>query len=823
MVPQPINFSTAGSYKVAVATDNDLFMRYTFRTLFASPAFSLGAVACLSIGLACTIATFSVINAVLFRSMPGVRDQPHLRNLWVGYAGQYGPTIEGITPAEYARYRDALAPVAAVAAQTERLVQLQHSGRAIAVRGAFVSANYFAVLGTAAAIGRPLSKDDRLGVGFVSDRFWREHMSADVRAVGEFVKVNGKSVRVIGVAPPMFAGARPGELEDAPERITAIWLPLEEYSGLPGEPELFMFARPESRVGDSELQQRLEAAAAAAAAESLPPRPGAFARVGPVHQGPHQNAAETAMALAVTMSVPLGILAIACANVANLLLARASGRRREIAVRLAIGASRLRVVRELLAEAVVLALAAAVGGIGLCQLAIRAAAAWLPFPVVTDWRVALFAIAAALGTALAFGLLPALGLSRASLTMRVADHRRIRPWTRRMLVAGQIALSMVLLVVAALLTRTLLHITGVESARDERRIVTMTFEPSLLAWNRAQSATFEQALLERVRGIDGVEAAGASGESPFRHDESLLVRQPEQPKERRRFVSGGEISDGWLAAAGLGIVAGRDFSAQERRTVPAAAIVNETFARTFADPSRVLGADLVLASAESTATPRPEIDVRIVGIVRDGTQRLTQRGPQPAVYLPSPIPSTVDGGSRTLWLRSNDVDATALIPHVRAAAAQLAPSLPMTDVMTVAQARDREAAPVRWLARGISGMGLTGVALAGLGLYALLTYLVAQSHRELGIRLALGARAVDIVRLITGESAGVAASGVAAGSLVAALVALSLRGLFYGVSPGDPLSFLVAGSVLFLVALAASARPSMRASRTDPATVLRAE
>jgi predicted permease len=437
--------------------------------------------------------------------------------------------------------------------------------------------------------------------------------------------------------------------------------------------------------------------------------------------------------------------------------------------------------------------------------------------------VALFAVAAALGTALAFGLLPALASSRASLTMRVSDNRRIRPWMRRALVAGQIALSMVLLVVAALLTRTLLHITGVESARDERRVVTMTFEPSLVGWNRAQSTTFEQALLERVRGMDGVEAAGASGESPFRHDESLLVRQPAQPKERRRFVSGGEISDGWFAAAGLPIVAGRDFSPQERRSVPSAALVNEAFARTFADPSRVLGAALVVASAESTATPRPEIDVRIVGIVRDGTQRPTQRGPQPAVYLPSAVPSAAEGRARTLWLRSTDVDATALIPNVRAAAAQLAPSLPMTDVMTVAQARDREAAPFRWLARAMSAMGLIGVALAGLGLYALLTYLVAQSHRELGIRLALGARTIDIVRLITGESAWVAAGGVAAGGLLAALIAVSLRGLFYGVSPGDPLSFALGGSILLLVALAASARPSMRASRTDPATVLRAE
>jgi predicted permease len=471
----------------------------------------------------------------------------------------------------------------------------------------------------------------------------------------------------------------------------------------------------------------------------------------------------------------------------------------------------------------VLALAAAAAGIALCQLAIRTAAAWLPFPVVTDWRVALFATFAALGTALAFGLLPALAMSRASLTMRAADHRRVRPRTRRALVAGQIALSMVLLVVAGLLTRTLLHITGVQSASDERRIMTMTFEPALAGWDRAQAAMFEHALVERVRAMDAVEAAGISGEAPFRHDESLLVRQAAQPRERRRFVSGGEISDGWLAAAGLHIVAGRDFSTQERLDTPAAAIVNETYARMIGNGGDAIGAYLVVASAEASTTPRTEVDVRIVGIVRDGLQRLAERGPQPAVYLPSAIPPAVEGRARTLWLRSKGPDATALAPHLRAAAAQLAPSLPMTDVMTVAQARDREAAPFRWLARGMSGMGLIGVALAGLGLYALLTYLVAQSHRELGIRLALGARRADIVRLISGESAWVAAGGAAAGGVFAAIIAMALRNLFYGVGPGDPLSFAVAAAVLLLVALAASARPAVRASRTDPATVLRAE
>ena len=797
-----------------------MHIRYACRSLLAAPAFTLGSIFCLSLGLALTIAAFSMINASMFGALPGVRDRGTLRNVWLGTMGPNGRSIHAASSDDYQAYKTGLAEVADVAATTSRAVSMQYGSTSHAARAVYVSPNYFALLGTVPQLGGNLDRS-AVDVVVISDPFWRAHMGAREDAVGQLVRVDGRPYTVGAVAPPKFNGTSPGEFEDEPERVKHVWLPL---AALPANADadptgrwLTMIARVKPAVSDALVQARADAVAAGLASADPARHRGAVAQVRPTHSGAYGDASDIAIVAATVMIIPFGILAIACANVANLLLARGAARAREIAVRLALGASRRRIVTELLVESALVSGAAAAVALALCAALISMVEQWMPMAIPVDWRIAVFALAAAVVTAFAFGLLPALSASRAPMIARIQDARPVRPRTRRLLVAVQFALSTTLLVVAALIVRTVITLTHARETADEAHVVTASFDLRMARYDQARGEAFVAAVTERVRTLPGVQAAGSSSDAPFRPYEAMFFWKPEEPRDRRVFARGGAISENWLQAAGLRIIAGRDFLPHERRGTPSVTLVSETLAKRFWPGETALGRTLIAADPRVAKAPRYEL--RVVGVADDGITHMVEDAPSPMAYLPAPVTYVP---IRTLWVRT-DGSADRVMPQLRSIMNGMAPELPVKQLMTVAEARTRQAGPYRWLANGMAGAGLLSLLLAGLGLFALLSYLVAQRRREVGIRMALGARRIDIIRLIVGESAWVAIGGALAGSFAAAIIATFMRTDIAALSPTDPLSFATAAAVLITASLAASAHPALRASRTNPSEVLRAE
>lgn len=792
-------------------------LKYALRSLLASPSFTLGSILCLSVGLALTIAAFSLINAVLFRSMPGIRDQHQLRNLWLFANSDYGRQIVSPSSADYEAMRASLSPIA-VTAGTEFSVAVRAAGAPIATRAVFAAPNYFDVLGTSAVMGR-LFGGSGTDTVVVSERFWRNTLAARPDVIGSALYVNGVSFQISGVVPEKFVGASPGEFEDDADRIPSVWLPLGAFDSVVGSPPsrpfyLRMTVRLAPGVSENEVAARAGAVAASLAAAAG--RTGSLVRVHPLHRGAYEDTTDVAIALSVVMAIPLGILAIGCANVANLLLARGATRSREVAVRLALGASRGRVVREFLLESVLLAGGGALVALGLCEVAVRVVASWFPLPLAVDWRVAAFAISAAVATAIAFGLLPALSTTRSAMRSRLQDALPLKTRTRRILVGMQLALSTALLVVSAILVRTVMVVSA-PGQDDESRVLAATFGVGLAKYDRVRIDEFDRTLIERITAAPGVEAAGLASVAPFRSSEGLIVSVPGGSSNRRRYAAGGHITDGWLRAAGLRVVAGRDFLSRERQGPPTAALVNETLAAQLWPTGSPLGQSLLVADAERSDGPRHE--VQVIGVVSNATRAPGASRPASAFYLPSAITAVRE---RMLWIRTRG-DATDLAALVRSIGSEVAPRVPMTDVITVAGAREREAGPYGWIATGMTTAGMLALLLAAFGMFSLLTYLVAQRNREMGVRLALGARPRDIVRLVVGESAAVAVVGSLAGGAIAVAIGQGLDDLYVGVGSADPLSFLAASGVLIGTVLAASAQPALRAARTDPARVLRAE
>ena len=791
-------------------------MRYALRSLAGARAFSVGALVCLSVGLTLTIAAFSVINAVFFRSMPGIRDQSSLRHIWVGATGREGPQMMPPSLRDSEAFRTSLADVADVAAAVQTPVAAKYDGAAMVTRAVFVSRNYFDVLGTTPLAGRVLHASESEGA-VVGELFWRRHLGARPDVLGRALFVNGHPFTVVGIAPAKFVGASPGEFEDDPSTMPSIWLPVAVHPRVAGSdvarpPFVQLTARLSTGTSDDELASRANALAAALPAADGQARRDPFARVKPIHRSAYNDDSDMALAVSGILAVPLGILAIGCANVANLLLARGTARSRETAVRLALGASRARIVRELLAESLLLAGAAAAVAVGLCALTIDLIEGWIPIPVTVDWRVASFAGSAAILTALLFGLLPALGQARSGISLRLHDARPLKTRTRRALVGFQLAVSTALLVIAALFVRTVTGLAATEHAEDAH-VLRASFAVHLVKHDGARMELFEQALLERVRAVGGIRDAGIG---PYRQREGIIVRIPGEGG--RTYAAGGQISDGWLSAAGRTLQAGRDFAAHERRGAPMAAIINESLARRVAPAGDALGKTILVSRSEIARAP--QFEVQIVGIVRSGdAEGIRRREQPPTVYLPVAIS---DADERTLIIRT-EAPAVGMASTIRAIGADVAPNVPITTLQTAEETRREAGLEYRILARAMSAAGVLALLLAAFGLFSLLTYLVAQRRRELGIRLALGATREDIVRLVVGESAVVAIAGAVLGGIAAAGIALTMRSMFVGVGPADPVSYAAAAGVLVFAALAASAHPAVRASRTDPASVLRTE
>jgi predicted permease len=827
---------------------NDL--RYAFRGLRKSPGFTAVAVATLALGIGANTAIFTLLDAVAIKSLP-VRHPEELFTLNRVAPDEESPRFS--YPA-FSRLRNAAPAHARFAAVTPTIRLMASSGGrdsepAVAQ---LVSGEYFDVLGVRAIAGRLLSpQDERAGAkaptAVVSSGYWKRRFASDPSVIGRTLSVGSVPVTIVGVAEPSFFGASVGEAPD-------VWLPLTlqheiHYAGNSdyhnadskkawGPQEniqwlmLMVRVQPVGKLPgvasrltalfNSEISREIELWGKGQERERL------LAQrlvVHPARRGFDDFRQRFTRPLSVLMAIVVLVLAIACANLANLLLVRGAGREREMAIRLSVGASRAQILSPLLIESLLLAAAGGAAGLlvakwgcaGLVRLA-SSGAQPLPLDLSPDLRVLLFALAATLSTGMLFGLAPAIRSTR--VDPAAALHGAGRGTSSfagksigKLLVAGQTALCLLLLVGAGLFARTLRNLTATDPGYDGTHVLTARISPRLGGYALAELPGLYDRVLAAVRGLPGVRSASVSLGGLALGNVStsgMLVAGGRLPPGRYAETQVDIVSAGFFESTAMPIVRGRALLAEDVAGRRSVAVVNESFARqNFATPDAVgrsCGFDT-------------DHDFEIVGVVRDARVNGLRESPSPMLYLnvaqnneyESSIEVRVDGDTRPLT------------QVLRRKILEVEPRLPLFEISTVADNLGRSVQRERLIAWLAGAFAVLALLLAALGLYGVMSRLVARRTSELGIRAALGANRRRLLGLVLSESLTTVGLGLAAGIPLLLAASRGVASLLYGLAPTDGATIVAAALVFLAAALAASYPPARRAARIDPMTALRQE
>ncbi len=805
---------------------NDL--RHAARTLGRSPGFTAAAALTLALGIGANAAVWSVVHAVLLRPLP----YPHPERLVLLWENAPQVARTSFSAPDFLDYRERLArqdrrgPFAGLAAFNSSGVQLDGENGPERIRGCTASEGFFPLLGARPALGRTfLAEDHRPGappVIVLTDGLWRRRFGADPRIVGRALPVNGRSATVVGVLPPGFRFSIPGFLNPV-----EVWTPLAlSPGGDRGGRSLRVLGRLRPGVAPARAGEELAATAALLARQYPATNDGVGVRLVPLHE---QIAGGSRRALVVLLAAVGLVLLTACANVANLLLARAAARRREIAVRSALGAGRWRLLSQLLAES--LLLAALGGALGLLfaawglDLLVPLGGAELPRAdeIGFDGSTLAFAGGAVLLTALLFGLAPALHVARQGPGEGLRDGERGgsgvgRQRARRALAVAEVALALVLSTGAGLLIRSFLGLLDTQPGFEPRGVLTAAV--SLPKWKYREGPARAAAVAElvaRAAALPGVRAAGAIDDLPLDGDRDAnsytVFGQTEVKNLPEAEVR--SITPGYFAAMGIPLRAGRAFTAADSGQVPAVAVVNQALARRSFPGVDPLGKRLSFDGKEW---------LTIVGLAGDVRDLALDAPAEPEIYLPH---AQAPSAGMTLVLAggaagsSEAGTATGLANAVRQAARTVDRDLvvvraePMTGVIGAALAERR----FHVLLLGL--FAAAAFALAAIGVYGVVSSGVAERTREIGIRVALGAGRGDVLRMVLGQGATLAAAGVAIGTASALALTRLLAGLLYGVGAADPATFAAAALLLASVTLLASLLPATRAANLDPVLALK--
>ena len=832
-------------------------LRYACRTMRRHTTFTIAAVLSLAIGIGANTAIFGVLEALLIRRLP-VSSPTEL-----AYLARIGPAADIQLPGvntrfsypALVRYRAALNPAHASLAGASAVVRMQLAAagdRADAgadlILGQLVTGDWFSVMGVVPEAGRLLTESDDAAIGgqpvaVLSDMSWTRRFARDPAVVGSTIRVNGYPVEVVGVAAPRFDGFTVGDPVE-------VWLPTglqqqvayatnaditdadmaKPWRAQDGIAWLTPIARvhgPATRAAagaavDVAFRHDVETRAAAIA----DPRQRAFAlqthaTLADGSRGLSALRAQFGSAVIVLMTTVALVLLIACANLANLLMARGASRSREFAVRLSLGASRNRLIRQLLTESLVLSLLgggvsllfAQAGSEALLRMASDGPSALL-LDVSLSWPLVLFAVAASIGTGLLFGLMPALRFSRADMHDAIKSGGRVvansGPAFGRLLVVAQVALSFGLLVGAMLFVRTLHNLLAIDPGFDAAQLVTARFDPRLAGYTPATMASLRERLLAGARSIPGAESAAVAMCGTLANCHS--VSDIDVPGRQRGVGDDADVQEDYVNAAyfpalAMTFVAGRNFSEADTPQTAPVAIVNEAMARHFFGDVNPVGRSFTQGAK-----------IQIVGVVRDSRiNGLRETPPRMAFYSYSQHPEIT---MRNLYVRAR-ADVGAVIQQLRGAVRQADRGIAVREVVTLAELEERSVARERLVSTLTGTCGLLAVAVACLGLYAMVSYSVARRTNEIGIRLALGASPASVRWMVLRETLSLVAVGLALG-LAAAIPALRLVGsLLYGLSTRDPRTVGLALVSLAAVATLPGAGPAWRASRVDPSVALR--
>ena len=817
-------------------------LRQGAQQLIRRPGFSAAAIASLALGIGLNTTLFSVVNAVLLKDSPVSRPD-RLVEIYTGLTDDF-PQLTTSYP-DFVDIRQGADALQGIAASAYVRGILSSGERPILVTGEVISSDYFDALGIRPTVGRAFREDENAVPGaspvvVVSHGLWQRRFGGRVDAVGETVELSGSVYTVVGIGPIGFTGTIPGIPTD-------FWAPLMmvdrfEFAGVqasddndPGATRLerrgtrWLFLKGRladgRRIEDARAQietifARLRTAYPVTNDKAtVSVLPASNIRFHPMLDG-YVRAASAALLVAVSL-----VLLIACANVANMLLARGASRRRELAIRTAIGASRARIVRQLLSEGLVLAAAGGVLGLIIAWWAGRALAAFgtgvLPIPVnfnvSLDATVLMFAVGASIATAILFGVAPAWSASKLELVPALkasmeGDSRR-RVTLSNVLVVGQLALSLVLLVAGALLARGLLTARAADLGYDPRHVSLLSFNLQMNGYDLDRATDLRERALRALRALPGVSAVSTASRLPLAPDinmDSILVQGHHRPGDDGTLVDAAAIGADYFSVVGVPIVAGRAFTEDDIRQKRKVAVVNETLARQYWPDGSAVGRRIYSGTFESAP-------FEIVGVARNHKVRSVGEDPRPYLHVPEKPGQQISLIARTV------TPAAAALPMFRDALWKLEPDILFTDDTTAEQVAATTVAPTRIGAILLGAFGALALLLAAVGLYGVVAYSVSRRTREVGIRIALGAERWQVVRMILGQGGRLALAGVTLGALAAAGVARVLESLLYGVSGLDPAAFGAAAGVLLLVALGANLVPAVTAARVDPVRALRNE
>jgi predicted permease len=796
-------------------------LRHAFRTLTAKPAFTTVAVLTLSLGIGATTAIFSVVHAVLLRPLQ-YEDADRLVKL-IGFDKAEG-TTGNLSPADFLDFQRDAKSFSRMGAHGWVGLATTSGGRGEAERVGWVQVTdgFFPTLQVQPALGRAITaEDDRAGadrVALISDGFWRRRFGADPSIVGQPITFNAMPVTVIGVLPPTYR-----HIEINPERPADIFTPFRWDAAQPNRGGHFI--RGIARLGDGVAveQGRAELDTIAARLEQQYPADNTDqgVQVDPLLEATVGEARPMVMLLAAAVAI---VLLVACANVANLLLARGSGRLRELAVRSAMGANRGRLVRQMLTESVALGLLGAAGGIAVALAATRAltvlAAAGIPRAdqIGMDPVVLGFAIAASLVTSVVFGILPALHLTRLDLNGALKEGGRQQGaatgrGARELLIVAEVALAIVLLVGAGLMIRTLWQLQRVDPGFRADRVLTMEVSLPVARYEEGTQMPFYQQLEERIRGISGVAEVGAINILPLSNNydsQGFQIEERPMPEGQGPAVQTRSITPGYFRAMGVPLVRGREFDPRDTEDVEKVIIVSRSMAEKYWGTGDVIGKRVIHQRQIRT----------IVGIVGDVKHLAIDEAAVPIMYQPHTQQTSYH--TMRLVIRGRG-DAAALTSQVRDTLNRMDREVPLSQVATLASSLDKSVAEPRMRATLLALFAVLAMALAAIGVYGVVAYLVGQRTQEIGVRRALGAQAPDIVAMLVRESMRPVVIGIVTGLAGALAMARLLSAMLFGVSATDVTTYLVACGVLGLSALLASIIPARRALAVDPVTAVRAQ
>ena len=808
-------------------------LRFGLRILRRSPGFSILAILCLTLGIGTNAAVFSWIEGILIRPYPLVAHQDRMVAL---FGTRQGTTEkEGLSYPDFVDLQKYSTLFDSFIVDRITGTTLSVGDRAERASGGIVSANYFDALGVKPILGRGFRPEEGEGrnahpVTVISYLTWQDRYKSDPNIIGKTQVLDGVRHTIIGVAPEKFHGTFIGYSFN-------FWVPtsMQETFDTTGYKledrgarwiEGYAFLKP--GVTRQQAQAELKAIAQRLENDFPETNRGHGFEILPLWKTPFNAVANLAPTLSITTGVAFFVLLIACANVSNLLLARSLLRRHEMTMRLALGAARRRLIRQLFTEGLLLSIIAAVGGIMVaywCRNALvlisptRTPGITIDYPGHLDWRVLALSVAVCIGSTMLFALVPAIQASHVDLSGALKSEGSGliggsgRSRVRSVLVFVQVALSFVLIAGTGLLLRSLVQMQNSDPGFSTRNVVVSTADLFSSGYKPDRAKIFYEQMLERIRALPGVQSVALARVRPFSYavysSAPLEIEGYQPPRNEQVVADYNQVGEGYFATIGIPIIAGREFTRNDDQNAPAVAIVNETMAAKYWPGKNAIGQRLKVKDKW----------MEVVGVAKDAKYERILEARKPFFYVPVRQNFFVQNG----FIIRTDQSAFAIMNALSHELHALDPNLGPVDTITLQQQVERMSYPQRLAVALLAIFGGMALFLASIGLYAVMSYSVSQSTRELGMRIALGADTRALLRLVFSHGLQLTAAGIVIGGIAALILTRLMGNLLYKVSPHDPLAFGSAFVVITIFSLAACFLPAWRATRIDPVQALRTE